>query len=130
MRSLFFSLMGLLLFFNGASADPIFPPGSRIGLVPRSDMKFSRLSGQFENPAKYASVRLREMRPDDYPLLVSTITKDSSDEQALRILSREDMTIVGQPALLVTATQTSSHGFQLRKWLLAVRDPTLTMFLV
>jgi hypothetical protein len=129
MRALFFSLMGLLL-FNGAMADPIFPPGSRIGLVPPSDMKFSMLSGQFENPAKYASVRFRELRPDDYPLLISTITKESPDGQAPRILSREDMTIVGQPALLVTATQASSHGFQLKKWLLAVRDPTLAMFVV
>ncbi|MDF2971497.1 MAG: hypothetical protein K0R61_1947 [Microvirga sp.] len=111
-----------------AWAAPTFPPGSRVGLVPAEGMVLSRRSGDFENPAKYASVRIKEMRPNEYRLLEKSIMKP--DEKTFRVIFKERTMVGGHPAVLVTVNQTSQQGFLLRKWLLAVQEPTITMFVV
>ncbi|WP_047187314.1 hypothetical protein [Microvirga vignae] len=91
-------------------------------------MTFSRASGIFENASKHASVRFREMKPEEYALLERTIT--DPNPKGMKVVFQERTTIGGYPAVLVTLNQKSQHGFLLRKWLLAVREPTLTMFIV
>jgi hypothetical protein len=121
------ALLGLFWIIPAVAA-PVFPPGSRIGLVPADDMEFSWRSGLFENPSKYASVRMAEMRPEDYPIIERSIM--NPDEAVFRVIFRERTTIGGYPAVLATVNQRSRGGFLLRKWLLAVREPTLTMYIV
>jgi hypothetical protein len=128
MRILSFLAILMLLCLSSAIAAPTFPPGSRIGLVPADGMEFSRTSGLFENPSKYASVRMREMKPEDYPVLEQTLMDPRLKD--MKVIFQERTMIGGYPAVLVTANQKSKHGFLLRKWLLAVREPTLTMFIV
>jgi len=71
---------------------------------------------------------MREMKPEDYPVLERTLMDPRPKD--MKVIFQERTMIGGYPAVLVTANQKSKHGFLLRKWLLAVREPTLTMFIV
>ena len=124
------SCLALLVLFllSPAVAAPTFPPGSRIGLVPADGMKFSRATGLFENSSKYASIRMKEMKPEEYSVLERTLMDPLPKD--MKVIFQERTMIGGYPAILITINQQSSKGFLLRKWLLAVREPTVTMFIV
>ena len=110
------------------AADAIFPPGSRIGLTPPKDMALSKRFSGFENPGKAASITLVEMPAEAYAELNQGLTKDLLKNQGMVVTSREEVTIGGKKGILIAGNQVGP--VKLRKWILALNDPSVTAFVV
>ena len=111
-----------------AAAEPVFPPGSRLGLVPPVEMTRSERFTGFEEP-RGAAITLLEMPQEAYEELTRGLDLDVLKGQGLTVESREDVSVGERQAVLVTGDQ-EVDGIRLRKWVLVLRDPTLTGFAV
>ena len=121
--------LGLLLSFQAAlAAEPVYPPASRVGLVPLEDMVPSRRFTGFENPQKAAAITITELPPQAYEQLVAGMTKESLRRQGLAVTSRESLKIDGRSGLLISGAMTGP--VKGRKWVLALKGADLTALLV
>jgi hypothetical protein len=119
----------LILAATTALAEPVYPPGARIGLTPPEDMRMSKRFTGFEAPAKGAAITLMEMPKEAFAELSKGLTADNLKTQGLTIQNREEITIGGKKAVLLSGEQATS-GAVTRKWLLVAEDPTMTAFVV
>ncbi|MBZ6076721.1 hypothetical protein [Microvirga puerhi] len=121
--------LGFLLSLHAAAAaDPIYPPASRVGLVPLEDMVPSKRFTGFENPQKAAAITITELPSQAYEQLVAGMTKDSLRRQGLDVTSREKLKIDGKTGLLIAGAMTGP--VKGRKWVLALKGADLTALLV
>lgn len=111
------------------AAEPVFPPGSRIGLEPPRDMTLSRRFSGFENPAKAAAITFVEMPEQAYAELATGLTPEALAQQGMTIRSREPIQIGGRDAILIVGDQAAA-GIPLRKWMLVASEPTLTALVI
>ena len=118
-------VVGLVLTASAAAAEPVFPPGSRIGLTPPKGMVVSKRFSGFENPAKFASITFTEMPAEAYAQVAKGMTDEALKRQGITVSARETLNVAGKPAFLIAGEQVSGQG-KLRKWLLAVGDPSMT----
>ncbi len=82
--------LGLILTAGLALAgEPVFPPASRIGIVPPDDMVPSRRFSGFENPERAAGISFVEMPAAAYPELVTGLTDSALKRQGMDVKSRE-----------------------------------------
>jgi hypothetical protein len=125
---LFAVLLSLCLSAVAAMAEPVFPPGSRIGLEPPKGMELSKRFTGFENPDKAASITLAEMPAEAYPKLVAGFAKDVLQKQGVTVTAHEQLKVAGRPATFVAGEQ--GGGSKVRRWVLAVNEPTVTAFVV
>lgn len=112
------ALLACLLFASAASAaEPVFPPGSRIGLVPPPGMSVSRLFQGFEDRTHGAMLVVTELSAQSY----AKVEKDFSPEQmaasGMEVILREYVGLPGGEGLLVVARQ-QENGVLTRKWAL------------
>lgn len=110
------------------AAEPVYPPGSRVGLTPPKDMVVSKRFAGFENPAKLASITIAEMPPEAYPQLAASLSREALKGQGVTVTSQETLTLGGHPAILIVGDQDGPA--KLRKWVLAMGDPETTTLLV
>ncbi|MCB8821868.1 discoidin domain-containing protein [Microvirga rosea] len=121
--------LGLLLSLQAAlAAEPIYPPASRVGLVPLEDMVPSKRFTGFENPQKAAAITITELPAQAYEQIVSGMTKDSLRRQGLDVTAREQLKIQGKSGLLISGAMTGP--IKGRKWVLALKGSDLTALLV
>jgi len=111
------------------AAEAIFPPGSRIGLLPPKDMAPSKRFTGFENPNKGASISFIEMPPEAYTQLASGLTAEALKSQGVTLKAREEIKLGQQKALLISGEQ-AAGGVTIRKWLLTTADSTMTAFVI
>jgi hypothetical protein len=122
---------GLALFASLAFADePVFPPGSRIGLVPPPGMAASKAFQGFEDRARGAVLVITELSAQSY----AKVEQDFADERmragGMELIARETIETASGPALLVGARQ-MENGIAMRKWaLLALVPNDLTTIIV
>ena len=129
MKPLVAAVLGYLLFLSAAlAAEPVYPPGSRVGLIPPKDMVVSKRFTGFENPAKLASITIAEMPPEAYPQLAASLSREALKRQGVTVTSHETLKIGGHPAVLIAGDQEGPA--KLRKWVLALGDPATTTLLV
>lgn len=114
---------------SAVADEAVFPPGSRIGLVPPKHMVVSKRFLGFEDAQQGNAVTLLEMPPEAFEELSKGFTPENLKAQAVEVKSREELKIADRNALLVTGDQTSP-GATVRKWLLAVEDPGMTAFVI
>ncbi|MCC2651810.1 MAG: hypothetical protein K0Q60_1973, partial [Microvirga sp.] len=75
MKAFAAAALGFALAVQAAlAAEPVFPPASRIGIVPPQDMAVSRRFSGFENEEKAAAINLVEMPAQAYEQLVKGFT--------------------------------------------------------
>ena len=105
--------LGLILSAQASwAAEPVFPPASRIGLVPPEEMTVSKRFSGFENPEKAAAINFVEMPADAYQPLVNGLTKDALKRQGMSETSRA---MLGATTDGITVPKTSaSTSFPLR----------------
>ena len=121
--------LGLILTAGLALAgEPVFPPASRIGIVPPNDMVPSRRFSGFENPERAAGISFVEMPAAAYPELVTGLTDNALKRQGMDVKSRETVKVDGRQALLISGSLLGPSGG--RKWVLAVKDQGLTALLI
>lgn len=111
------------------AAEPVFPPGSRIGIEAPRDMELSKRFTGFERPSGGASITLVEMPREAYGDLTSGMTDEALKTQGFSVRSREDLKVAGADGLLLSGEQ-DAGGSTVRKWLLLVSDPTFTAFVI
>jgi hypothetical protein len=125
MKALAAAVFGFTLSIQAAfAAEPVFPPASRIGIVPPQDMVVSKRFSGFENEERAAAITIAEMPPQAYDQMVSGLTKEALKKQGLDVKTREDIKIGSKNGVLIGGAMTGPVSG--RKWVLVVKDADLT----
>jgi hypothetical protein len=107
------------------AADPIFPVGSRVGLVPPPGMVVSKGFVGFEDVAKDSAILIAAQPAAAYPEIEKSLATDSLKKTGITVDNREEMKFDFGKGLLVTGKQTADKT-RYRKWLLIVQGDDLT----
>jgi hypothetical protein len=119
-----FALM--LLAMPVHAADPVFPPGSRIGLVPPTGMVASNTFDGFADPAKDAAILITELPASAYSEMDKSLDADVLKKQGVSLEKREPIKLnVGQGFLLIGRQLADKARY--RKWLLVAAIDDLTV---
>lgn len=118
-------VLALLSGLPAEAADAMFPPGSRIGLVPPAGMTVSKLFQGFEDRDKNASLIFVELSGEAYPEIEKGFAVDTLKAQGIEVQSREDVPLKEGRAFLVIAHQAVA-GTPTRKWALIATEHDLT----
>lgn len=123
------ALIALALLSSLAVAQPIFPPGSRIGIVPPPGMAASDRFQGFEDRARGVLLVVTELSLQSF----AKVEKDFSDEQmragGMELIARETIETPGGPAQLIGA-RVMENGVAMRKWALLTRTDDMTAIVV
>ncbi len=107
-------------------ADAVFPPGSRVGLVPPPGMTASKAFPGFMDPEKNAGIVIRVMPPDAYEQMKTSLADDTLKKQGFTVEKRETMQLAIGKADLIVGSELSPDKKPFRKWLLLVATKDLT----
>ncbi|MGB8628921.1 MAG: hypothetical protein WCD69_05960 [Xanthobacteraceae bacterium] len=107
------------------AAEPTFPIGSRLGLVPPSGMVPSRTFEGFEDPDKNASIFLTTLPTGAFEQLDKSMVPEAMKQQGINVDKREPIDIPAGKGFLLSGKQTSDKG-PIRKWLLVAAADNLT----
>jgi hypothetical protein len=119
-------LLGLLLLAAPAfGADPVFPPGSRVGLAPPEGFVPGKGYPGFHDPEKNALILITELPASAYAELDQTIAAEQLWKQGVTVERREPLSLKTGPAFLVTGHQ-EAGGQLFRRWILVGSTPELT----
>lgn len=122
-------IFALLLAGTAMAADAVFPPGSRIGLVPPPNMTTARGLSGFRNESTGAGILLIEMPPDAYPGLAATLTDQALKAQGFALRTRDNVPIGPSGATLVTGEQDEAGRRSIKSMLLAA-EPQMTVLVM
>lgn len=118
----------LLAWFIAAparAADPVFPPGSRIGLVPPPGMVTSDSFAGFADPEKNAAILIATLPATAYSQLDKTLDVEELHKQGITLEKREPMRLgIGKGFLLIGRQAAGREHY--RKWLLVVAAGDIT----
>jgi hypothetical protein len=117
-----------LLFIPAAfAAEPIFPPGSRIGLIPPPGMAASTAFQGFEDRQRGVLLAVTELSAQSY----EKVARDFAPEgmRGMEEISRETMALASGEGLLVVARQ-RENGVAMRKWALLSRTDDMTAIVI
>ena len=107
------------------AADPIFPVGSRIGLVPPPGMVPSSTFEGFADTGKNAAILLATFPAEAYDQLDKTMVPELLKKQGIDIAKREPFKLTLGKAFLLSGEQ-ATHDARYRKWLLIAAVSDLT----
>jgi hypothetical protein len=118
--------LACLVFARAAqAADPIFPVGSHVGLVPPAGMVVSKGFVGFEDVAKDSAILIAAQPAAAYPEIEKSLATDSLKKTGIAVDNREEMKFDFGKGILVTGKQTADKT-RYRKWLLIVQGNDLT----
>jgi hypothetical protein len=108
------------------AADPVFPAGSRVGLVPPPGMVASDAFPGFEDPQKNAAILITTLPAAAYAQLEKSATAETMRKEGLKLEKREPMRLAVGKGFLVVGRQTADK-MRFQKWILvaATRDFTV-----
>lgn len=123
------ALCPLLLAATAASAaDAVFPPGSRIGLVPLPGMAVSKRFIGFES-SRGAAITFVEMPAGAADQARASLTPEGLQSQNIAVKEREDIKLGELSAVLVTGEQHAGAA-TVRKWILVASEPSITALVI
>ncbi len=121
------AVVTMVAVLNVARADdPIFPPGSRIGLVPPHGMVPSHNFEGFEDPQSNSAILITTLPAAAYDQMEKLAATDALKKQGINIDKREPMQFSGGKGFLVVATQTADNKERFHKWILVATLSDLT----
>src|ERR1043165_3225725 len=106
-------------------AEPVFPLGLRIGIVPPPGLVASTSFQGFEDREHNVAMVMSEMPPDAYPSMEQAFTIETLKSKGIEAERREDVTLKEGHGFIVVARQ-QAGGTTLRKWALIAGTSTLT----
>lgn len=124
-----FSAAVIALLTTGAIAEPVFPPGSRIGLEPPHGMVPSDTFQGFADRARGAMLIVTELSAQSYARVAEDFAPERMQAGGMELLGREVIALPGGDGLLVVARQTE-NGIAARKWALLTRTEDMTAIVV
>jgi hypothetical protein len=107
------------------AADPIFPPGSRIGLVPPAGMVTADAFFGFSDPNKDAAILIAALPAAAYSQIEKSMDTEALRKQGITLDKREPMQLSIGKAFLFTGWQVVDKA-RYRKWLLLAAASDLT----
>jgi hypothetical protein len=107
------------------ATDPLFPPGSRVGLVPPPGMVLSDSFAGFADPEKNAAILIATLPAAAYSQLDKTLDVDELHKQGINLEKREPMRLGIGKGFLLTGRQAAGREHY-RKWLLVVAAGDIT----
>jgi hypothetical protein len=109
----------LLLALPARAADPVFPVGSRIGLVPPQGMVPSKNFQGFEDVENTAAILLATFPAEAFAQLDSSLVPEALKKQGLDIENREPFAAIAGKGFLLSGKQATPKG-PIRKLMLVV----------
>jgi len=110
---------------EAAAADAVFPPGSRLGLVPLTGMVPSRTFQGFEEPGTNAAIVLTVLPANAYEQLAKSMVPEAMKKEGIEVERREDLALPAGKAFILIGRQTIEKT-RYRKWLLIAAADDLT----
>ena len=107
------------------AATPIFPTGSRIGIVPPAGMVTSRNFVGLEDPQKNAAILFTTLPAKAFEALDKSMVPDALKRDGVDIDKREPIELGIGKGFLLTGTQVTG-GARYRKWLLVTAAGNIT----
>jgi hypothetical protein len=107
------------------AAEAVYPPGSRLGIVPPLGMVTSNNFFGFEDPNTNAAIILASLPAEAYAELEKTIGAEALKKQGVTLEKREAMSLSTGKAFLVIGRQ-EVDKIKVRKWILIGASPALT----
>ncbi len=117
--------LATLLVTPAFAADPVFPTGSRVGIVPPTGMVVSRNFMGFEDPQKNAAVLFTTLPAQAFDSLDKSMVPDAMKKDGVDVNKREPIQLNIGKGFLLSGTQTTTNA-RYRKWLLVVAAGDLT----
>lgn len=118
------------LFVTAAfAAEAVFPPGSRIGLVPPAGMTPSASFQGFEDRARGALLVVTESSAQSYAKIAKDFAPEQMQAGGMEEVAREAIPIAGGDGLLVVARQ-AENGVAMRKWALLALAGDMTAIVI
>jgi hypothetical protein len=114
-----------LLATPASAADPIFPAGSRLGIVPPAGMVQSRNFVGFEDPQKNAAILFTTLPAKAYDSLDKSMVPEAMKKDGVDVDKREPIQLGIGKGFLLSGTQTANKA-RYRKWLLVAAAGNLT----
>ena len=108
-----------------AQSDPVFPPGSRVGLVPPQGFVTGKMFTGFADVAKNAMILITELPASAYPALEERVAAEQLEKQGITVETREQVALPSGPAFLIVGRQ-EAGGIAFRRWVLFGSTPELT----
>jgi len=121
----FFILVSVLMAPPAWSADPIFPTGSRLGLVPPGGMVTSRMFEGFEDSDKNAAILFTTLPAAAYEQLDKAMVPEAMKKQGIDVDKREPIEVPAGKGFLLSGKQSTDKGL-IRKWLLVAAAGDVT----
>lgn len=112
------SLVLALFAFTAHAAEPIFPTGSRVGLVPPPGMTASKTFPGFVDTDNKAAILITALPEGAYAEMEKTLAPDALKKQGITAEKRETLQLGIGNAVLITGTQVAPDKTIYRKWLL------------
>jgi hypothetical protein len=107
------------------AAEPVFPLGLRIGVVPPPGLVASTTFQGFEDRDRSVAMILSEMPPDAYPAMDQAFTIEALKAKGIEAETREDVPLKEGHGFIVVARQ-QMGGVTVRKWALIAGTGALT----
>jgi hypothetical protein len=118
--------LGLLFIAAPAlAADPVYPTGSRVGLVPPAGMVKSDKFDGFADPNEEAAILINVLPAAAYAQIEKTVDTDAAKKQGVHLEKREPITLNAGKGLLLSGWQ-MAEGSRFRKYLLLLAADDLT----
>ena len=118
-------LLSLVVAMPSRAAEPAFPPGSRIGLVPPTGMVISDAFAGFADPEKNAAILIATLPAAAYSQLDKTLDSEELRKQGISLEKREPMRLDAGKGFLLTGRQVAGKE-RYRKWLLVLAAGDIT----
>ncbi|MBS7696393.1 MULTISPECIES: hypothetical protein [unclassified Chelatococcus] len=107
------------------AADPVFPSGLNIGLVPPGEMREAKNFLGFEDEASGSAILMTELPADAFTRVVEGLKVGEMEKQGLAGIKREDWTLADAKAVFVSARQ-QARSHVINKWVLVASSPLST----
>lgn len=121
------SLVLALFAFPAYADEPVFPAGSRVGLVPPPGMTVSKTFPGFIDSDNKAAILISALPAGAYAEMEKTLTPDALKKQGITGDKREMLQVAIGSAILITGTQVAPDKTTYRKWLLLGAAHELTV---
>jgi hypothetical protein len=119
-------LLLIALAVPASAADVVYPPGSRVGLVPPPGLVASKEFPGFEDRQNNVAIMLAALPAEAFAEIEKSDSAESLQKQGATLEKRESLTLPAGKAVLVIGSR-EIDGTRLRTWLLAVERPELTL---
>jgi hypothetical protein len=111
------------------AGKPIFPPGSRVGLIPPDGMVPSDAFQGFEDRARGAMLVVSEFSAQSFTKVEQEFSPERMQASGMEEIARETIALPGGPARVVGARQ-SENGVLMRKWALIALQNDITVMVI